>query len=163
MTDDKDALLPCPICPPETVREGLKQFAYSTGTEDEDHIVQCLDCSCIGGGGKTAAEAVAKWNRRASLSAEPVAVVGVKQDTWKGYGGKWSPPGGPINTVMIVQDLPEGTQLYSAPPALGDGMLRAAEICRGMLNDPYWRSRNSFDALTSAIRAICAAAKGEPT
>ena len=47
---------------------------------------------------------------------EPAAIVGTQEDTWKGYGGQWAPPGPPIKTVHMLRELPEGTLLYAAPP-----------------------------------------------
>ena len=47
---------------------------------------------------------------------EPVAIVGTQEDTWKGYGNQWAPPGPPIKTVHMLRELSEGTPLYTAPP-----------------------------------------------
>lgn len=48
---------------------------------------------------------------------EPVATVGTQSNAaWKGYDGRWSPPGDPIKVVHLLRDLPLGTPLYTAPP-----------------------------------------------
>lgn len=91
----------------ERARKAVVPMAYHTPPYERDEIAAIL---------------------RAALAAEqpkhePVATVGTQSAAWKGYDGRWSPPGDPIKVVHLLRDLPLGTLLYTAPPATHPGYI----------------------------------------
>jgi hypothetical protein len=70
---DKTELLPCPFCGGEMKLDpGAASFARGPG----EVYVTC-DCGAMGAGGKTPDEAIAVWNRRATI--QPTAAIAALQ------------------------------------------------------------------------------------
>jgi hypothetical protein len=67
LTPEQEMLVPCPFCnsPLDSFVQDVDEgFARGPGL-----VYVVCDCSAMGPGGKTRAEAIASWNRRAQLEA----------------------------------------------------------------------------------------------
>ena len=88
----------------ERARKALTPMAYHTPPYERSEI------------------AAAFRDALAAPRPEPVATVGTQSnDFWKGFNGKWVPPAEPTKMVHLLRDLPVGTPLYTAPPAVTPG------------------------------------------